>query len=152
MKKLFVILTLILALSSSQAFAHCEVPCGIYGDDLRISLLKEHQATIEKAIKQIVELGKEKTPNYNQIVRWINTKEAHAVKIQDIVNQYFLTQRIKILDEKASKEAKENYQKSLEYLHKILVYAMKCKQSTDLNNSKVLDDLIHNFAHHYLKK
>ena len=38
--------------------AHCEIPCGIYGDKMRIHMLKEHITTIEKSMKQIAELQK----------------------------------------------------------------------------------------------
>ena len=30
------------------AHSHCEIPCGIYHDHMRIELLNEHVATIEK--------------------------------------------------------------------------------------------------------
>ena len=77
---------------ASHAMAHCEIPCGIYDDKMRISLLEEHIATIEKSMGMIMELDNSK--NSNQTVRWIMNKEEHANKFQEIVSQYFLTQRI----------------------------------------------------------
>ena len=79
----------------SNAGAHCEIPCGIYDDQLRAKLIAEHATTIEKSMKQIIELSKAKPLNYNQLIRWVSNKEAHATKIQNIISQYFLTQRIK---------------------------------------------------------
>ena len=35
--------------AASAAFAHCQVPCGIYDDGARIAQMKEDAATIEKA-------------------------------------------------------------------------------------------------------
>ena len=67
---------------------HCQVPCGIFGDKLRIDLMLEDVATIEKAMRLIDEISKEDSPNYNQLVRWITTKEEHAQKIQDQVATY----------------------------------------------------------------
>jgi len=32
----------------SLAYSHCQVPCGIYGDDTRFTLIGEHITTIEK--------------------------------------------------------------------------------------------------------
>ena len=43
--------------SSNNLFGHCQVPCGIYDDAVRIVLLKEHVATIEKAMNQIEQLS-----------------------------------------------------------------------------------------------
>jgi len=100
MKKYFllVLATMSFIFISHKTSSHCEVPCGIYDDELRVELIYEHISTIEKAIKQIEELEKEIPVNYNQMIRWVNTKEEHATKIQDIVNQYFMTQRVKAVD------------------------------------------------------
>lgn len=117
--------------TNSKAYAHCEIPCGIYGDSVRIALISEHIATIEKSMNQINELSKSENPDYNQLVRWIYNKEEHAKKIQDIVSQYFLHQRIKMVDPE-DKEAYAKYQKQLQLLHGLLVYSMKSKQTTDL--------------------
>ena len=40
----------------SYATAHCEIPCGIYDDEMRFGMMAEHITTIEKSIKQIIEL------------------------------------------------------------------------------------------------
>jgi nickel superoxide dismutase len=45
---------------SVQAFAHCEIPCGIYDDEMRIRIIYEHIVTVEKSMKQIIELEKGK--------------------------------------------------------------------------------------------
>ena len=37
--------------------AHCQIPCGIYDDELRVQLIEEHIGTVEKSMKMIVELG-----------------------------------------------------------------------------------------------
>jgi nickel superoxide dismutase len=125
------------------AFCHCEIPCGIYDDEMRVNMLSEHVTTIEKSIKQIVRLQKEKNPNYNQIVRWVNNKENHANMLQEIVTQYFMTQRIK-LDTK-------DYHKKLTILHHMLIYTMKCKQTTDLSHIETLRKLIKEFRDLYFK-
>ncbi|NQU34393.1 MAG: superoxide dismutase [Bacteroidetes bacterium] len=139
MKKTILLLTVIAftTILTKTASAHCEVPCGIYNDELRIELIKEHIQTIEKAMNQITEIQNSETVNYNQLVRWINTKETHATLIQEITEQYFLAQRVKF----ALLSDKENYTKyinQLTYLHQLIVFSMKAKQSTDL---KYIDDL-----------
>ena len=57
MKKPFALL-LALALQLGTGFAHCQVPCGIYGDDGRFDTLNEHVATVEKAMKEKYHLDK----------------------------------------------------------------------------------------------
>jgi nickel superoxide dismutase len=124
--------------------AHCEIPCGIYEDSMRISLIREHITTIEKSMKEINELGKSENPNYNQLVRWIMNKEDHADKIQDVATQYFMTQRIKT--------DTPDYGKKLSLLHQMLIVAMKCKQTTDLTNVELLRSLTTQFESLYMKE
>lgn len=128
---------------------HCEVPCGIYGDSLRISLLYEHVATIEKGMAQINEISASDIPNYNQLVRWVMNKEHHAEEIQDIVSQYFLHQRIKLPKAMADGKARAMYTNKLANLHTILVNAMKAKQTTDSVYVENLRKAIHDFEHAY---
>jgi len=148
MKKIYLLSTLLVMLWSVAAFAHCQVPCGIYNDQLRSDLIAEHITTVEKAMKQIEEFGKQSSVNYNQVVRWVNTKEDHANKIQDIVTQYFMAQRIKLID--GSDEAKvKKYQYELGLLHQLVVYAMKAKQSTDQGNISKLREVLDQFNKSY---
>lgn len=131
-----------------RADAHCQIPCGIYDDELRVQLIEEHITTIEKSMKQIVTLGKESPVNYNQIVRWIDNKEHHAQEIQDIVAAYFLCQRVKTPDSQEG-EAWEAYVAQLATLHQIQVAAMKAKQSTELAHIEALRLLVKEFRTEY---
>ncbi len=135
------------AFIGQQTFAHCEIPCGIYDDELRVSLLYEHFTTIEKSMKMINDL--KNSDDVNQQIRWVMNKEDHAKKVQDIVSQYFLHQRIKPLDPENDKFAK--YQKELTLLHQILVYAMKTKQTTDLEYVKKLRETLKKFEDSYFE-
>ena len=151
LKKTLTVLSLFLlliGLNHKKAFAHCEIPCGIYADSIRISLINEHITTIEKSMTQIVEISKSTTPNYNQLIRWVNNKEEHAKKIQEIVSQYFLHQRIKVVEED-QKEAYAKYQKQLGLLHKMLVYSMKAKQTTDMAFIEKLRTTVSDFEKAY---
>ncbi|WP_321997074.1 superoxide dismutase [Ni] [Draconibacterium orientale] len=143
-----VLITGIITLSGFQAKAHCEIPCGIYGDSVRIALLYEHIETIEKSMNQINELSKSENPDYNQLVRWVMNKEEHAKEIQEIVSQYFLHQRVKITSS-ADEAAYRKYVKQLELLHHLSVFAMKSKQSTDLSIIDTLREKLHLFEHAY---
>jgi nickel superoxide dismutase len=129
--------------------AHCEIPCGIYGDSLRVEMIQEHITTIEKSMKQIELLAQEDDEDYNQIVRWIVNKEEHANKIQDIVSQYFLHQRIKVPGEGADEKTLELYHARLSHLHELQVYAMKAKQTTDLQYIEKMRATLVEFGHSY---
>ncbi len=140
---------LISVFTFSPAFPHCEIPCGIYGDETRFTMLEEDITTVEKSMKLIVELSKDGGKNANQLVRWIDNKEKHATLIQETVSQYFMTQRIKPADEKNQAEYKK-YMEQLTLLHEILIYAMKSKQTTDLANVEKLRALVSSFKASYL--
>ncbi|MDL1976196.1 MAG: superoxide dismutase, Ni [Deltaproteobacteria bacterium] len=128
---------LMIFFTAAYAAAHCEIPCGIYDDEMRVMMIAEHITTIEKSMKQIVKLRGQKPENCNQRVRWVMNKEDHANELQHIVSQYFMTQRIKL--------DAENYAQKLSVLHKMLVYAMKCKQTTDLSHISKLRSLLEEF-------
>ena len=130
------------------AAAHCEIPCGIYGDRMRIHMLREHITTVEKSMRSIETLGAESKPNWNQLNRWIANKEAHADEIQEIVTQYFMTQRVKV-PSTTDKASAAKYTKQLTLLHQLLVAAMKMKQTTDLNHITRARTLVNDFAGAY---
>jgi len=139
---LLVAALLMVFFNTADVGAHCEIPCGIYDDEMRINMIAEHVTTIEKAMKQIIQLGGEKPTNHNQLARWVVNKEYHANELQHIVTQYFMTQRIK--------PGAEKYSEKLTLLHKMLIHAMKCKQTTDLNHIATLRSLLKAFQDLYL--
>jgi len=137
----FLVVCSIALFAVSYAAAHCEIPCGIYDDQMRIDLMAEHITTIEKSMKQILKLETHKPIQYNQLIRWVTNKENHANEFQEIVTQYFMTQRIKV--------DTEDYAKKLIVLHKMLIYAMKCKQTTHLSHISTLRSLLKEFNNLY---
>lgn len=136
--KLLILSSIMLLLGAGRLAAHCEIPCGIYTDDMRVEMIREDCQTIEKAMKQITELSDSDPINYNQLIRWVTNKEEHANKIQEVVTQYYMTQRIK--------PDQENYHKKLEHLHAILIQAMKCKQTTDVAHVEKLREELDAFV------
>jgi nickel superoxide dismutase len=117
--------------------AHCQIPCGIYNDQMRFEMMEEDVTTITKSMTQI-EAGLDQ----NQTIRWVMNKEKHADKIIEIACQYFLAQRIK--------PGMDNYEENLKTLHEIIIYSMKCKQTTDVANTVKLSELIHSLQHTYM--
>lgn len=146
MKKSILALCALSFLAPATISAHCQVPCGIYDDNNVISKMHTDFVTIEKASAQIIELSKDPAKNAHQLTRWINNKESHAQAIQETVLNYFLAQRLKPTEAETDKEA---YLKKLTLCHKVIVTAMKCKQSTDAANVKTLHDLLHDFEKHF---
>lgn len=111
-------------LCASYAAAHCQVPCGIYGDDRKFEEMFEDAKTVAKAITQINELaGTHDATGHNQLARWVANKETHATNIQDTIAAYFLAQRVKADNPK--------YVSLLKTCHGVIVAAMKAKQGAD---------------------
>ncbi len=139
---------LLLFAVSPMVLSHCEIPCGIYDDQARLDMTAEHIVTIEKSMNQINELSAQKQINYNQLVRWIMNKETHSDYLSDIVTQYFMKQRIKPAEE-SNADAYKQYVRKLALLHNIMIYSMKCKQTTDLANTAKLRELLSEFRQAY---
>lgn len=116
---------------------HCQVPCGIFDDPVRVTLLKEHAATIKKAMLELYRLAVKAAPSgeqfesqdFNQAARWVAVKEEAASEIMKIVSDYMLAQRVK----KASFASVEEYHNALEAHHALIQCAMKTKQTVDLD-------------------
>ena len=114
-----------------KTMAHCQVPCGIFADQLRFESMLEDQTTIAKANLQMAELLEESTPlAVNQATRWILTKEDHCSKIMETVAGYFMAQRIK--------PDAENYEKTLIAAHNVMRAAMKAKQDPSAEVAEAL--------------
>ncbi len=150
MKKTVILTAMLLFMTSATPalFAHCQIPCGIYGDHTRFTILREHISTIEKSMNQINELSADPAKNMNQVVRWINNKDQHADEFSEIVTYYFLAQRIKIADPSDTKNFTD-YQNKLVLLHQMMFYAMKAKQTTELENVRKLNELVGAFEKIY---
>jgi nickel superoxide dismutase len=131
--------------------SHCQVPCGIYDDEMRFKMMEEHVTTIEKSINKIVELSKEEKKDFNQIVRWVNNKDTHADEFTHIATYYFMAQRLKPVDKSDPKQYGA-YIKKLELLQQMVFYAMKTKQTVDLDNTRKMRSLLAEFRTAYYGK
>jgi nickel superoxide dismutase len=150
MRNTIVLAALSLAVASfvNTAAAHCQIPCGIYDDELRVKLIEEDITTIEKSMKEIVSLSGQTPVNYNQVVRWVMNKEEHADKLMELVSDYFLAQRVKAPTATSGDEY-QAYVTKLALLHQMTVTAMKCKQTTDLANVEALRSQVAKFRTAY---
>jgi len=147
-RSILLIVAFVITVAPQFTLAHCEIPCGIYNDELRFEILSEHITTIAKSIDQINAMSSDKSTNYNQVVRWVTNKETHATEYQHVVEQYFMTQRIKPADS-GDAEAYETYVKQITLAHQMVVTAMKTKQSLDTANVDKLRELLQQFYSAY---
>ena len=132
-------------LTASSLSAHCQVPCGIFSDELKFRELEEHVTTIEKSAGLIRNLSAKEdlTANdHQQLIRWTTNKETHAQEIIDETANYFLAQRIKT--------DADNYAEKIKLLHHIIVDAMKTKQSVEAEATDKLSEKIAVFKKLYL--
>ncbi|MHC4428461.1 MAG: superoxide dismutase, Ni [Planctomycetota bacterium] len=140
--------SIVLSTIQARALAHCEIPCGIYDDHARVRLMLEDTMTIGKAVDQINQLaGGHDALSVNQAARWTMNKEEHATRIQHTIAQYFMTQRIKPVAEGA--DGWDEYVTRLAQHHRIMVAAMKCKQTVDPANVERLQRAIAAIADQY---
>ena len=125
----------LVAVLPQNSNAHCQVPCGIFADQIEFEKLLEAQTTIAKANTEMAKLLGDKAPlAVNQATRWIMTKEDHCKKIMESVAQYFMAQRIK--------PDAENYEKKLVAAHNVMRAAMKAKQDPSDEVASALKDSI----------
>ncbi len=148
MRSRYILLSLFLTLAGAvllvprAAFAHCQIPCGIYDDHARIRAMLEDAATVEKSARLIGELaGKTDAQSENQLVRWVINKETHAQKVIATISDYFLTQRVK--------PSQQDYVERLKNHHAVIIAAMKAKQNSHVEHAQALTQSIQALSAYY---
>jgi nickel superoxide dismutase len=141
-------IVVLIVTACSIVYSHCQIPCGIYDDNMRFNMMAEHVATIEKSMQMVNQIRREQEPDMNQLVRWVENKEAHADELSHITTYYFMAQRVKPAEQTDS-EKYEIYLVKLTLLHRMLVTSMKAKQTTDVCVTKELTDLLRQFKKAY---
>lgn len=103
----------------TTGFTHCQIPCGIYHDDIIFSTLEQNVETLQKAVHELSGTGL----STNQSVRWILNKENQSDQIAQTMLTYFLQQRVKTDDPKRAEK--------LNLIAMICMQCTKVKQTTD---------------------
>jgi len=118
------------------AYAHCDIPCGIYETDTLL-----HAAdTCIKMIEKIEGLGELDTvEKHNTFVRSVMNKEKHAGKVKREV--YVLW------SDKRQPEHLEKYPDLHDRLWKTAKQASQVKQTVSMDEAKKLADMVHDIAH-----
>merc|ERR1712046_509428 len=133
---------------------HCQVPCGIFDDPATVAEVRQACATIRKAMVQINELSAAMSAqNFNQMTRWVNTKEEHCGKIITTVSEYCLCQRVKPIGAPVCPfETDKDYVDALKAHHAVMVAAMKTKQTVDVAAADALEHAVEDFSKMYLPR
>lgn len=108
--------------------AHCQMPCGIYHDDMVFDQIDQYVETMFKGISVVNESKFSTVREKNEFIRWVMTKEKSSDETAQLILTYFLQQKIK--------PNEEDTEKKLVSAHKMLFLLVQIKQNCDL---KIID-------------
>lgn len=104
--------------------AHCQMPCGIYHDDMVFDQIDQYVETVVKGIT-VLEDSKFKTiRERNEFIRWVMEKEKSSNDVAELITTFFLQQKIK--------PGEEDTPERLASAHRLLFLLVKIKQNADL--------------------
>lgn len=124
MKRLLLIGCICFAISHSDISAHCQLPCGIYHDDMVFSHIDQYVETMYKGISVLNEIKVHGVHDWNEVIRWVMLKEKESDEIAELITTYFLQQKIK--------PGEVDTPKRLASAHQLLFYLVGIKQNTDV--------------------
>lgn len=115
--------------SITQLIGHCQMPCGIYHDEMVFDQIDQFIETTVKAISVLEENSFSSVQDKNVFIRWIMQKEKSCDEMAHLITTYFLQQKIKPGEEDTTKRVLS--------AHQLLFYLVQIKQTVDL---KVVND------------
>lgn len=119
-------MNLMMALGAGNAlYGHCQLPCGIYDNDLIFNYVNQYIETMQKACDEIETLKTESAQDRAQFVRWVVLKDDESNKVADLVTSYFLQQVIK--------PEKEDTNKKVMAVYGLLQQLAKIKQTANVD-------------------
>lgn len=108
-----------------QLHAHCQMPCGIYHDDMIYDQMDQFVETVYKGISVMNDSKLSTIRDKNEFIRWVMQKEKCCNEAADLINRYFLQQKIK--------PDEDDTVKRLVSAHKLLFMLTAIKQNADLD-------------------
>src|SRR6187401_3317671 len=75
--------------------AHCQMPCGIYHDDMVFDQVDQYIETMYKGISILNENKSATARDKCEFVRWVCLKEKASDETAQLLTSYFLQQKIK---------------------------------------------------------
>lgn len=119
-------------LAAPMLHSHCQMPCGIYHDDMVFDQIDQYVETMFKAATVMNDTRLDSTQNANTFVRWVVLKESASNEMADLITTYFLQQKIK--------PEEPDTPKRLAAAHRMLNLLMTIKQTADVKYVKAFED------------
>ena len=119
-----IVLCCIACLLANDLSGHCQMPCGVYHDEIVYDQLDQYVETMHKAISELLVLKFETPAEKNYYIRWVMSKERQTNDAANTILHYFLQQKIKPGDEDTAAK--------LVSAHKLLFLLVSIKQTVDL--------------------
>ena len=125
MKILFLTIGIVSCLNfSTQLSAHCQMPCGIYHDDMVYDQVDQYAETMYKGVSVMKDSKFDTPKERNEFVRWAMEKDTSSDETASLLVRYFMQQKIK--------PGEPDTAKRIESLHKLLFLLVSIKQNVDL--------------------
>ncbi len=103
--------------------AHCQMPCGIYDDQMVYDQINQFYLTMFKAVKALDHNEFKTDEDRNQFIRWVMTKERLCNEMATLITEFFLQQKIQPIDDNIE---------LLQSAHKLLFLLLAIKQNVDI--------------------
>jgi len=104
--------------------AHCQMPCGIYHDDMVYDQIDQYAETMYKGISVMNNSKFDTVRDKNEFMRWVMQKEEASNEAADLILKFFLQQKIK--------PNEPDTVKRLVCAHNLLCMIVLIKQNTEL--------------------
>ena len=104
--------------------SHCQMPCGIYHDDMVYDQIDQYVETMYKCMSVMNHSKFGDAKERNEYIRWVIQKEKSSDEVAALLTQYFLQQKIKV--------GEADTIKRLSAVHNLLVDLVVIKQNVDL--------------------
>lgn len=105
--------------------AHCQLPCGIYHDNMVYDQVDQFVETVYKGISVMNDSKFNSVKDKNEFIRWVIEKEKSCNDTAELITKYFLQQKIK--------PDEDDTVKRIVSAHKLLFMLTAIKQNTDLD-------------------
>lgn len=103
--------------------AHCQLPCGVYHDDLVFDQIDQYIETMYKGVTVITDSKFATVADRNETIRWVLQKDKASDEAAHTIMTYFLQQKIK--------PGEADTEKKVISAHKLLFLLVKIKQNVD---------------------
>lgn len=123
--RLLIIVLGFVCLLQGTLSAHCQMPCGVYHDEMVFSEIDQYIETMFKGMTVINANEFKTVQDHNEFVRWVIEKDRESNRIAEVISIYFLQQKIK--------PGEEDTTKRLVSAHNLLFLLVKIKQTADRN-------------------